>query len=123
MGEMIRIRSNAEDGFTYDAYHAAPAGPRKGGVIVVQEIFGLDEHVRRDVDRWASLGFEAVAPSLYDRRQPGFVAGHDQDGMTAGIGHARATPLAQALADVAAARDYLSARGQVIIFGSCHGGA
>ena len=61
---------------------------RKGGVIVVQEIFGIDEHVRRDVDRWASLGFEAIAPSLYDRREPGFVSGHDADGMKAGIGHA-----------------------------------
>jgi carboxymethylenebutenolidase len=123
VGEMIRIRSNAEDGFTFDAYHAAPAGERKGGVIVVQEIFGLDEHVRRDVDRWASLGFEAVAPSLYDRREPGFVAGHDQAGMTAGIGHARATPLDQALADIAAARDDLSPRGKVFIVGYCYGGS
>ena len=63
MGEIIKITSTASDGFVFDAYHAAPAAGRKGGVIVVQEIFGLDEHVRRDVDRWASLGFEAVAPA------------------------------------------------------------
>ena len=75
MGEMIKIRSNAPDGFEFGAYHAAPSGQRKGGVIVIQEIFGIDEHVRRDVDRWASLGWEAVAPSVYDRREPGFSAG------------------------------------------------
>ena len=72
MGELITIKSTAADGFEFAAYRATPAGRSKGGVIVIQEIFGLDEHVRRDVDRWASLGFEAVAPSLYDRREPGF---------------------------------------------------
>ena len=123
MGEMIRIASTAEDAFVFDAYHAAPTGERKGGVIVAQEIFGLDEHVRRDVDRWASLGFEAIAPSLYDRLEPGFVAGHDQAGMTAGIGHARATPLDQALADIAAVRNHLSPRGKVFIVGYCYGGS
>src|SRR5438046_10604294 len=120
MGEMIRIRSNAEDGFTYDAYHAAPAGPRKGGVIVVQEIFGLDEHVRRDVDRWASLGFEAIAPSLYDRREPGFVSAHDPDGMAAGRRHARAAALDQALADTAACRDRVAPHGKVFVLGHCY---
>jgi len=123
MGETIRIKSNASDGFEFDAFHASPTGDRKGGVVVVQEIFGLDEHVRRDVDRWASLRFEAVAPSLYDRREPRFVAGHDQAGMAAGIGHARATPLDQALADIAAVRDYLAPHGKAFIVGYCYGGS
>jgi carboxymethylenebutenolidase len=123
MGETIKIKSNAEDGFTFDAYHAVPAGDRKGGVIVIQEIFGLDEHVRRDVDRWASLGYEATAPSLYDRREPGFTAGHDPAGMAAGIAHARGTPLDQALADIAAVRDSLAPRGKVFIVGYCYGGS
>jgi len=123
MGEMIRIRSTAEDGFEFGAYHAAPAGERKGGVIVVQEIFGLDVHVHRDVDRWASLGYEAIAPSLYDRREPGFVAGHDPDGMKAGVGHAMHTPLDQALADIAAVRDRLAPAGKVFIVGYCYGGS
>jgi carboxymethylenebutenolidase len=123
MGETIQVKSTAPDGFELAAYHAAAAGARKGGVAVVQEIFGIDEHVRRDVDRWASLGFEALAPSLYDRRERGFVAGHDEAGMGAGIGHARATPLDQALADIAACRDYLSPRGKVFIVGYCYGGS
>jgi carboxymethylenebutenolidase len=123
MGEMIKITTTAADGVAFDAYHAGPPGERKGGVIVVQEIFGIDEHVRRDVDRWASLGFEATAPALYHRREPGFVAGHDPEGMKAGIAHAMATPLDQALADIAAVRDTLAAAGKVFIVGYCYGGS
>jgi carboxymethylenebutenolidase len=123
MGEMIRIKSVARDGFEFPAYHAAPAGERKGGVIVIQEIFGIDEHVRRDVDRWAQLGFEAVAPSLYERLEPGFVASHDEAGIRAGIAHAMASPREQVLADLAACRDYLAPRGKVTVVGYCYGGS
>jgi len=123
MGDTIEIKSTSADGFAFAAYHAMPAAERKGGVIVVQEIFGLDAHVRRDADRWASLGYEALAPSLFDRREPGFLGGHDQAGMTAGIAHARATPLDQALCDIAACRDALAPRGKVFIVGYCYGGS
>ena len=123
MGEMIKIKSTAEDGFEVPAYHAAPTGPRKGGVIVIQEIFGIDEHVRRDVDRWASLGFEAVGPSLYERREAGFTAGHDEAGIRAGIAHAMATPREQVLADLGGCRDFLAPRGKVTVVGYCYGGS
>jgi carboxymethylenebutenolidase len=122
MGEIINIKSGA-DSFAFTAYHAAPIGERKGGVIVVQEIFGLDEHVRRDVDRWAALGFEAVAPSMFDRREPGFTAAHDPAGMSAGIAHAMATPLDQAMTDIGACRDLLAPKGKVFIVGYCYGGS
>ncbi|MGH6958665.1 MAG: dienelactone hydrolase family protein [Caulobacteraceae bacterium] len=123
MGETIRIKSTAADSFEFPAYRASPAGARKGGVIVIQEIFGVDEHVRRDVDRWASLGFEAVAPALYDRREAGFVAGHDEAGLKAGVAHAMATPREQVLADIAACRDFLAPRGKVMVVGYCYGGS
>ena len=123
MGEMIKIKSNADDGFEFDAYHANPTGPRKGGVIVIQEIFGLDKHMRADVDRWAGLGFEAVAPSLYDRREPGFTAGHDEAGLKAGIAHAMGSNRDLVLADIAACRDFLAARGKVCVVGYCYGGS
>ena len=123
MGEMIKIRSTAEDHFEMPAYHAAPAGARKGGVIVIQEIFGIDEHVRRDVDRWAGLGYEAVAPALYDRREPGFTAKHDEAGIKAGVAHAMGSPREQVLADIAACRDYLAPRGKVMVVGYCYGGS
>jgi len=121
LGEMIHLES--DDGFCFSAYTAAPTGPRKGGVIVIQEIFGLDEHVRADVDRWASLGLEAVAPSMYDRREKGFVAPHEPHGFKAGLEHAMATPIEQALEDVVACRDYLAPRGKVFIVGYCYGGS
>jgi carboxymethylenebutenolidase len=123
MGEMISITSVAADRFAFPAYHAAPQAERKGGVIVIQEIFGIDEHVRRDVDRWASLGYEAVAPALYERREPGFTAHHDEAGIKAGVAHAMATPREQVLADIAACRDYLKDRGKVCIVGYCYGGS
>jgi carboxymethylenebutenolidase len=123
MGDTISIKSAFEDGFEFPAYHAAPAGTRKGGVIVIQEIFGIDEHVRRDVDRWASLGFEAVAPGLYDRREPGFTAHHDEAGIKAGIAHAMASPREQVLADIAACRDFLAPKGKVMVVGYCYGGS
>jgi carboxymethylenebutenolidase len=123
MGETIRIRSTASDRFEFSAYHAQPTGERKGGVIVLQEIFGLDEHMRRDVDRWASLGYEAIAPSLYDRREPGFIAHHDEAGMKAGIAHAMGSPIDQVLADIAAVRDRLAPAGRVFVVGYCYGGS
>jgi carboxymethylenebutenolidase len=122
MGEIIKIKCSL-DGFEFDAYHAKPTGERKGGVVVIQEIFGLDEHMRRDVDRWALLGYEAIAPSLYDRREPGFTAGHDPAGLTAGVTHARATPLDQALADVDCCRAALADAGKVFVVGYCYGGS
>ncbi len=122
MAETIKIAG--ADGFEFSAYHEQAFTPRKGGVIVIQEIFGIDEHVRRDVDRWAGMGFEAVAPGLYERREPGFTAHHDEAGIKAGIAHAMASPREQVLADIASARDFLKARGdKVMAVGYCYGGS
>lgn len=121
MGETIKIRG--ADGFEFSAYHEPAFTPRKGGVIVLQEIFGIDEYVRADVERWAKAGYEAVAPSLFDRREWGFTAKHDQAGMSAGVAHARGTPLEQALADIAACREFLAPRGKVCVVGYCYGGS
>jgi carboxymethylenebutenolidase len=122
MGETIKIAG--ADGFEFSAYHEPSFTPRKGGVIVIQEIFGLDRHVRADVERWAKAGYEAIAPSLYDRREWGFTADHDPAGLQAGIAHARGTPLEQALTDIAACREFLKTRGEkVVVVGYCYGGS
>jgi carboxymethylenebutenolidase len=123
MSEMIKIKSTAEDGFTFSALHADPAGRRRGGVIVIQEIFGIDQYVRADVERWAALGFEAVAPAMYDRTNPGFDVGHDDAGMAAAFAAVRQAKPADALADIAACIAYLAPRGPVFIVGYCYGGA
>jgi len=121
MGETSTLKG--ADGFEFSAYHEQAFTPRKGGVIVIQEIFGIDRHVRADVERWAKAGYEAIAPSLYDRRERGFTAGHDPEGLAAGVAHARATPLEQALNDIGACRDFLATRGKVCVVGYCYGGS
>jgi carboxymethylenebutenolidase len=66
--------TSAADGFAFTAAHAAPQGERKGGIVVVQEIFGLDQYVMADVARWSALGFglcgRARARGLPDRHRP-----------------------------------------------------
>jgi carboxymethylenebutenolidase len=123
MGEMIRIKSTAEDGFTFGALHAEPQGKRRGGIVVIQEIFGIDQYVRADVERWAKLGFEALAPAMYDRTHPGFDVGHDDEGMAKAFGAMREAKPEYALADIQACIDYLKPRGPVFIVGYCYGGA
>ena len=122
MGETIKIAG--ADGFEFSAYHEPAFTPRKGGVVVIQEIFGIDRFVRADVERWAKAWYEAIAPSLFDRREWGFTAEHDPAGLQAGIGHARSTPLEQALTDLAACRDFLNRHGEkVCVVGYCYGGS
>jgi carboxymethylenebutenolidase len=121
MSEMIQIKS-ASDGFAFGALHADAKGPRRGGVVVIQEIFGLDLYVQQDVARWAAAGFEAIAPSMFDRQAPGFVAGHDAEGMTAGISHMSATHPGDSMGDVQACVDRLKDKGPVFIVGYCYGG-
>src|ERR1700735_886107 len=123
MGEMIRIKSTAEDGFEFGALHAEPQGKRRGGVIVIQEIFGVDEYVRADVERWAGLGFEVLAPSMYDRSHPGLDVGHDEAGMAQAFAAMREAKPEYALADIQACIDHLTPRGPVFIVGYCYGGA
>lgn len=122
MAETITLAG--ADGFEFSAYHEPAFTPRKGGVIVIQEIFGIDRHVRADVERWAKMGYEALAPALFDRLQRDFHAEHDDAGIKAGLEKARATPLEQALGDIAACRDFLKQRGEkVCVVGYCYGGS
>jgi carboxymethylenebutenolidase len=121
MSDLIKLKSTAEDGFEFGVVHANAEGRRRGGVIVIQEIFGIDKYVREDVARWSKAGFEAIAPSMYDRVEPGFVTSHDDmQGAIATV--SKANP-ADALADIAACIAYLAPKGPVFIVGYCYGGA
>lgn len=110
------------DGFGFTALHAEPEGPRKGGVIVIQEIFGLDQYVQADVARWAARGFEVLAPSMFDRQEKGFTAEHDDAGVQAGVAKAMANGPDNAIGDIQACIDFLARRGPVFIVGYCYGG-
>jgi carboxymethylenebutenolidase len=113
----------AHDGFGFNALHAEPEGERKGGVIVIQEIFGLDPYVQADVARWAARGYEVLAPSMFDRQEKGFSAGHDDAGFATGLKYAMANGPDNAMGDIQACIDFLSARGPVFIVGYCYGGS
>src|SRR6188768_44493 len=70
MGE--RIKLTASDGFAFNAYRATPEGKPRGGVVVIQEVWGLNTWIRSVVDRWARHGFLAVAPAMFDRIDYGY---------------------------------------------------
>jgi carboxymethylenebutenolidase len=112
----------AGDGFRLGAYRADPAGKPKGGVVVIQEIFGVNHHIRSVVDRVAAEGYAAIAPALFDRTQPGFECGYTPDE----VANARkfvANPDWDAmLRDTEAAMKELSGVGPLGIMGFCMGG-
>jgi len=121
-GALIQIQSR--DGFAFDAYRVAPTGPRKGGVIVIQEIFGLSDHIKEMAERFGAAGYEAIAPSMYDRAERGFivqppdVAANMQRGVALAMGNGPDN----AMNDIGAVFDLLAKSGKVYITGYCYGG-
>lgn len=120
MGEPIAL--TASDGFVLDAYRADPPGPPRGGLVVVQEIFGVNPHIRSLADSYAAQGYCVIAPALFDRARKGVELRYDQPGIAEGAGLARSIQPADTMKDVAAAVDALKAAGQVGIVGYCWGG-
>ncbi|THJ31674.1 dienelactone hydrolase family protein [Lampropedia aestuarii] len=121
MANMITLQSPI-DGFEFTALHAEPEGARRGGVVVIQEVFGIDAAIQRDVARWAALGFEVIAPSMFDRQQRGFVAQHDAEGLRIGIQYAGENGDQNPISDVQACIDALKDQGPVFLVGYCYGG-
>jgi len=121
MGEMIKL--TAEDGFTLDAYLALPEGKPKGGIVVMQEIFGVNSHIRNDTDKFARHGYAAIAPAVFDRVETGVELGYNEHGFTKG--RALVTDLGWdgPLKDVSAAAAYISQYGKVGGVGYCWGGS
>jgi carboxymethylenebutenolidase len=119
MGERVSLTGKA-DGFVLDAYHAAPDDARHGGLVLVQEIFGVTEHIRQLSDGFATDGYEVLAPSFYDRQERGFEAGYDSDGVAKGRTYSEAAPWGQVQGDLQAAIDAL--KGPVFVVGFCWGG-
>lgn len=113
---------SGHDGFDFTAVRARPAGAPKGGVVVIQEIFGVSDHIREICSFFADRGYEALAPSLYDRIEKPFQCPPPPEGMQKGIEGATKTPLAQAIGDIQSAIDALG-RGPTYITGFCYGGA
>ena len=111
----------AADGHRLQAYEAKPAGAARGGVVVVQEIFGVNDHIRRVADGYAADGYHVIAPALFDRVQPGIELGYTDADIAEGRSIRGQLTFEQALADVDAARKALG-DGKIGIVGYCWGG-
>ncbi|MCZ6871044.1 MAG: dienelactone hydrolase family protein [Gammaproteobacteria bacterium] len=113
----------ATDGFTLGAYDAMPKGEARGAVVVIQEIFGVNVHIREVCDGYAADGFAAIAPALFDRVQRGVELGYDQAAMGQGIELAmQKVDQGNALLDLQAAIDEAGRHGKVGVVGYCWGG-
>ncbi len=121
MGEQRQLR--AIDGFTFGAYEARPEGTAKGAILVVQEIFGVNNHIREVCDGYAQDGYVALAPQIFDRVERDVELDYDDAGMTAGVGIARGKlDIADTLKDLQASIEDLSRHGKVGVVGYCFGG-
>lgn len=113
--------TSRHDGVSFSAIKASPKGAPLGGVVVVQEIFGLTDHIADMCQVFADAGYEAIAPGLFDRIEPSFQAGHDTEGKKKGIAAVSASPWPQVIGDIQAAIDALPQ--PVYVTGFCYGGA
>ena len=121
MGKTIELK--AKDGFTLAAYRADPAGKPKGGLVVIQEIFGVNHHIRDVTDRFAALGYAAIAPALFDRTKRGVDIGYDAAAVETGRNLRSEVKLEDTLLDLQAAIDNLKGMGKIGVVGYCWGGS
>jgi carboxymethylenebutenolidase len=118
MGQKLRL--TAQDGHELDAYVAGPTAKAKGGLVVVQEIFGVNSHIRRVTDQYAAHGYRVVAPAMFDRVQREVELDYSQ--IEDGRALMQRMKWPSTLADVAAAIAAVRAAGNVGIVGYCWGG-
>jgi len=122
------IELTAADGFCFPAYQALPAGPAKGAVVVLQEIFGLNAHIRAVADGFAQAGYLALAPSTFHRVKPGVEMGYTPEDIAAGVAlkaQVEGLPAPGVLRDMQATIDHAAASvasGKVAVVGYCWGG-
>ena len=112
----------AADSFKLGAYRANPSGTAKGGVVVIQEIFGVNHHIRAVCDRLAGEGYAAVAPAIFDRQQPNFESGYSPDEIANARKFVANPDWGAMMKDVQAAIDDAKKSGPAAIMGFCLGG-
>src|SRR5256714_6575399 len=121
MGETLTL--TAEDGFKLSAYRATPSGKPRGGLVVVQEIFGVNHHIRNVTDGFAADGYVALAPALFDRVERGFETGYQPADIERGRAVRGKLQIEHAVMDVRAAVKELQKAGlKVGVVGYCFGG-
>ncbi|MGA8050255.1 MAG: dienelactone hydrolase family protein [Burkholderiales bacterium] len=120
MGKMIEL--TASDGHKFAAYRADPAGKARGTIVVIQEIFGVNSHIRSVTDGYAADGYLALAPAMFDRAQRNYDTGYSQPEIQAGVAVMQKLNWDQTLLDVSAAINAVKSAGKVGIVGYCWGG-
>ena len=118
-GATIQLTS-AFDGFVLDAYRVAPSDARQGGLVLIQEIFGVTDHIKELCDGFAEDGYEVIAPSFFDRQERGFAAGYEPESVARGVAYSSAAPWDVVAGDIQAAVAALEP--PVHVTGFCWGG-
>ena len=113
----------ASDGHQLDGYRVRPSTKRKGGVVVIQEVFGVNGHIREVCERYAGDGYEAIAPALFDRVRPRLELPYDDAGIAEGRELAAAIGWDKPMLDVRAAARTIDLDGSVGVVGYCWGGS
>ena len=122
MGAMIQL--TASDGHTLDAYRADPAGTPKGGIVVIQEIFGVNSHIRAVADSYAEQGYAAIAPAMFDRLEKDFQTGYEPDDIALARGLMGRVSIDGAILDLTATVSKLQEDNlKVGVVGYCWGGS
>ena len=120
MGEFITI--TAQDGFSFSAFEAKPQNTPKGGIVILQEIFGVNAHIQDICNRYAAKGYHTIAPALFDRSEKDIALAYDQDGIAQGRAHKEKVD-AFAEADILACLNALSDDQPKAVIGYCWGGS
>lgn len=121
MGQTITL--TAADGHELQAYRADAEGAPRGGLVVIQEIFGVNGHIRDVCEGFAAEGYAAIAPAVFDRVERGVELEYDDDGITRGRALRAELGWEEAMADVEAAAGALRPSGKVGVVGYCWGGS
>ena len=120
MGQFIKLI--ASDGHSLSAYDAEPKDSPRGGVVVVQEVFGVNRHIRKVADDFAAAGYRALAPALFDRVERGAELGYGEQELSRALTLRKGVTFEQALLDIAAAVEALRPAGRINVVGYCWGG-
>jgi len=121
MGETITITAN--DGFSFSAYQALPEGTPKASVLIIQEIFGVNQHIKEVCDGYAESGFAAIAPAIFDRVETNVMLGYNEEGFEKGRVLAREKlNISDTIKDLSAAAKLLEQYGKPAAIGYCFGG-
>ena len=121
MGKHINLNTTGMQ--CIGAYVAESAGPPRGGIVVVQEIFGVNAHMRNVVDRFAQAGYTSIAPAFFDHVETGVELDYDEESFKRGRSLTGEVGIERALEDVASAAESIRSAGRIGVVGYCWGGS